>query len=107
MARGRISTCFFYLSLFFGEEGRQTRHAESGSGYIEGFEHVIAAYGVNRFFSEIDEGRSYRTQGGIIGESLAYVAGEGFKEFSEKYKLGFGSIREFRERYILEALRGS
>jgi hypothetical protein len=61
---------------------------------------------VGRFLAELDSGRDFRGQGGIIGSILNYVATAGFREFAERHEFPFRSALEHRERYIIEALRG-
>jgi hypothetical protein len=98
---------FFYLPLVDGEANR----SQSGSGengfVPECIDYVLTTFGERRFLAEVDTGRDFRESGGIIGAILNFTAGDGFSEFSERHNSPYRTAREYRERYILEALRGA
>ena len=105
MERGRIFHRFFYLPLLFGEE---VGAADNGAGYsfsAKRAEHVIISYGIREFINDIDEGRSFRGEGGIIGEALRWASGIGFAEIFSEDVLKYRSARDFKERNLIEALK--
>ena len=69
---------------------------------------LIELYGVRRFFADLDAGRDFIEHSEhIVGATLAWAAGEGFAEFF-KAKIEdwiWDSALEFRQRYLLKALK--
>ncbi|CAG9205749.1 hypothetical protein BGLA2_1720096 [Burkholderia gladioli] len=105
MVRGGVRHRFFYLHLCAGEQGGSQESRERHSFPAEGVDHVLVAYGIRRFLAEIDSGRDFGAQGGIVGSFLNFVANEGFQETFERYECKYRCARDFRERNLLELLR--
>ena len=118
MAGGTLGADFFYCQLCPGaESGPSTRSERSVCDY--GFRHdILVSRGVYGFLADIEEARNYRIEGGIIGACLAELSrdaeivslavmwanGENDSDEPDRF---YRSAREYRERYILEALKGS
>ena len=71
---------------------------------------VISLYGVLRFITDIDGGRDFTAGGNdptITSAVLEWAATEGFSEVMREIdpRLDYRSAREFRERYVLGALK--
>ena len=67
--------------------------------------YILGLYGVEQFFADVDAARDF-DRDGITGHCLAWLAGPGFGALASEH----GSKRwhdalEFRQRYILDALR--
>ena len=84
-----------------------------------GFRHdILVGRGVYGFLADLEEARNYRIEGGVIGACLAELSrdaeivssaamwanGEDDSEEPDRF---YRSAREYRERYILEALKGN
>lgn len=93
------------MSLCSGEEVRPTGHSAGNSISAEGREHIVVAYGLRRFLADIDTGRTY-SRNNLIGSVLNDVAGQDFADTFEKYDFTYKSAREFRERHLIELLKG-
>lgn len=72
----------------------------------EWVDYVVGTYGVRRFLADLDDGRAYPAEAGLVASCLRHVSREGFADFCERHDFAIRSPREYRERYILEALRG-
>lgn len=105
MAGGRIFHRFFYLGLSFGTEKRTGIQNENSPWPPEGSIGIIGLYGSDRFFSDIDRGRDFRSTQTIIGSVLDWFCNEGFEETFSSHPNAYRSAREYRERYILSLLR--
>jgi hypothetical protein len=89
-------------------DGDPARQSENGAwlGWRDGVvDYVIAAYGIRRFFSDIDAGERY-AGAGVIHSVLAYASGPGFGDFAERAGIEYESALAFRQRHILKAMKG-
>jgi hypothetical protein len=86
-------------------EGDPIEHRDRDSFSPGWIDYIVRTYGPRRFLADLDEGRTY-TEAGLVAACLRYVSREGFAEFAERNEIPFHSARHFRERLILEALRG-
>jgi hypothetical protein len=92
------------MSLCDGEKSR-SRDGGAGNGFSAGcIDYVLGTYGARRLFAELDSGRTYET-GTILDSLLNYISGEGFVETFERYDAPYRSALEYRNRYLLEALK--
>lgn len=87
------------------EAGAADRGESGGftSGWID---HIIGAYGVARFFADIDRGRDFRAQGGVFGAVLDHAANEGFGHLMERYNQDrHETAIAFRQRHLIDLLK--
>ena len=64
--------------------------------------HTAQFIGVDRFVALLDSTTEYPAT--IIGDILDYCHLEGFGKIAREFNLPYKTHREFRERYIIEAL---
>jgi hypothetical protein len=86
-----------------GAQGEPLEHRDR-DGFSPGWvDYTIGTYGIRRFLADIDEDRRY-TEPGVIAACLRYASRDGFADLAERHDIPFHSARQFRERFILEAL---
>ncbi len=61
---------------------------------------------MDRFFADVDAGRSFAGRGGLIGEVLDFVASEGFGPTAQRQGQNWDNARQFRDRYVMAAIKG-
>ena len=96
---------FFYVSRDARQEVESGEHRGSDGFGAEWIDYILGTYGIHRFLADLDEGRGF-SEPGIVAETLRYISRDGFADLAERHEIPFHSAREFRERFILEALRG-
>jgi phenylalanine-4-hydroxylase len=63
-------------------------------------------YGVREFLGDLDAAREFWRDGDhLVGAVLDWISGPGFAEFFERYGREERTAHEFRQRYILAALK--
>ena len=65
---------------------------------------VIQCFGVRQFIADVDRGREFWREGGVIGEVLSWIADEGFGDLCRKHGLDYKSASEFRQRHLVDAI---
>ena len=66
--------------------------------------HVLELYGVRRFLADVDRRREFWREGGVVGETLSWLADEGWERYFSLFG-GLGDDAEkFRQRHVLVAL---
>ena len=112
--RGRAS--FFYVRLLDKASEPSSRGGYHGFGPA-GVDYVLTAYGVGRWLEDCDRGRDHLTGPGgtasdgnpsVVAEVLDWASGDGFGETIDRLTRGqskYGTALQYRERYLLAALR--
>ena len=69
--------------------------------------HIINLYGISNFITDIDRGREYWRDGDhLVSSVLDYAMEGGFAKLFEEVDVDYKSCAlEFRQRYILNALK--
>ena len=103
---GRERHRFFYCSLTHGEEEREADSTRRVCESVGCGNYLVELYGVRRFIADIDRDREYWREGDTICHSvLTWLAGDGLPEYLRQFKQDFSSAHEWRQRYLLAALR--
>jgi hypothetical protein len=66
---------------------------------------AVITYGIPEFFADIDAGRTHYGNATLITWALSWAAGAGFAEVFGQYDVKERTALEFRQRYILGAIR--
>jgi hypothetical protein len=102
---GKAENRFFYVGLFHDYQGREGRSIADNEFFLANADRIVQRYGVLRFLADIDKGRDYEG-GSIVASCLDFLANEGFPDFLEDAEIPFkSSAAEFRQRYLLKALK--
>jgi hypothetical protein len=108
---GRERVGFFYCSLAHASESGQAGDLGRRLETVGRAVRIVELYGVLRFIVDVDNGRDYASNTGndpnITSSILTWASGEGFSEVMRELdsSLEYRSAREFRERYLLGALK--
>lgn len=93
--------CFFYMRLGerpTGDPGDDPRGLE----HVQCAHRVLEHYGLSAFLADLDEGRQFWRESGCIAAVLAWLAGEGFREYFGRYGEDFPyrTPADFRARHL-------
>lgn len=102
MGGGALGHRFFYVSLCDGAtEGPKERGGRDLLP-LEGVRHAVADFGIRRFLDDIDSGRTFTAEGGIVGAFLKQAATASFGNLFGDGEHPFHCARDFRERNLIE-----
>ena len=112
--RGRAS--FFYVRL--QHQAPQSSDRSRGPSFASGgVDYVLLAHGLGQWLERVDRSYDYLTGPGgtasdgnpsVVAEILDWASGEGFPETFERLtggQLRYSSARQYRERFLLAALK--
>ena len=98
---------FFYSQLSVPPEGKAGRLFGRSEFTLGCADHLIELYGIREFLADLDRNREYwRDGGGLVADVLDWMAGPGFHEFFSRFNFQYGEAAEFKQRYLLKAMRG-
>ena len=68
---------------------------------------LIGLYGLHEFLSDIDQGRLFRDEAGLVADVFEWLSGPGFGPYFRQFgEFRWNSALEFKQRFLIGAMTG-